>query len=413
MVDNPRREWVVSADRSQPEDSSTDVTPVAGVLTVTAPATEAGRSVAVEPDGTTVGRDVTCDLTLASDDIELHHAVVRQHGSLYVVEDLGSRNRTRLNGEPVVGTRPLLDGDHLSLADVEVVFHLLPLPVRQPRRPGPYANERWRSADLTDPQGHETEAARRPLSRELREAPGFSAPALVLAVMGAMVTTTLTGVAGAGPWGTLMGAAVGPVVTTTFTTKRAGEKGRVRTAAIIILTLAAVVITWVGIGLADRAAGRSIIPGTEDRPNTFPGPVAGPEQTTPSRVATSSPSESASPSATASSTASGPAATVSPVVLDCGTTGEGSTVTCPELTISSTGAEGLNITQIELTGDDAGDFIAHEECVGRTLAPGETCTMTVDFQPQAAGPRQAVLVIHQNIPPPDTGTRVDLIGQVE
>jgi len=389
----------VSEDRIPRPDESTDAVAWTGVLTVTEPPTQAGRSVAVGPDGTTVGRDATCDLALASEHIGRHQAVVRLHGNLYVVEDLGSTSPTQLNGVPVTGTRPLHDGDRLTFADVEVEFRMMVVSSRQLRRSRPHPHDDAPAEQKT------------PLRQELREAPGFSTGALMLAVLGAVVSTTLTGAAGAGPWGTLVGAAVGPVVTTTFTTKKAGEKGRVRTAVIVILSLTALAITVIGIGIADRAAGHSVIPGTTDRAATFP-------QVNPAGNSSPTPSVTPSPTETGSAgstlrTESVPVPAVDPLTLDCGQTSAGSTVTCPVLTIANIGPSVLEITAVEVTGDAADDFSAREDCVGTMLNQGETCTMTVEFKPQSFGQRSAVLVIHQNVPPPDTGTRVSLIGVAE
>jgi CheY-like chemotaxis protein len=46
------------------------------------------------------------------------------------VEDLGSRNGTRLNGEPVAGARPLADGDRLELARLAFRVRLTGPPAR-------------------------------------------------------------------------------------------------------------------------------------------------------------------------------------------------------------------------------------------------------------------------------------------
>jgi pSer/pThr/pTyr-binding forkhead associated (FHA) protein len=388
-------------DRAQPNGA-----PLGGVLTVTAPPTQAGRSVAVGPRGTTVGRDATCDLALASEHIGRHQAVVRVHGTLYVVEDLGSKIPTLLNGAPVVGTRPLHDGDRLTFADVDVQFRLMALQAGPPRGSSPSAAEHWRQDAATDLLASAPDGTRWPLRQELRESHGFSATALLLAVLGTVVATALTGAAGAGQWGTLVGAAVGPVVTTTFTTKKAGEKGRVRTATIIVLSVAALVITWVGIGLADQVAGESVIPGTRDRSSTFPMPAGGGEK---------SPDGGGGAS---TEPAPGPQF-LAPQAIDCGTIGVGASVPCPAVEIRSVGTEVLRITRVEVTGNDRGDFMPGEQCAGTEISPGDSCTLTVDFNPSSQGTdellpddRTATLVIHENLPSPDTGIRVELTGVV-
>src|SRR5262249_58383302 len=94
---------------------------------------------------------------------------------------------------------------------------------------------------------------------------------LLLAVLGSVVGTVLARAAGIGPWGTLAGAAILAVVSTTFSPRKFGENGRVRAAAITVLTLVALTVTWSGVSLADHAAGRSVLPGPGQRQNTFPG----------------------------------------------------------------------------------------------------------------------------------------------
>ena len=64
-----------------------------------------------------VGSSGDNDLVLESDDyISSHHAVIKAEGSGLHITDLGSRNGTRVNGEPLAGTgRPLLPGDQIEL----------------------------------------------------------------------------------------------------------------------------------------------------------------------------------------------------------------------------------------------------------------------------------------------------------
>ena len=77
---------------------------------------------------------------------------------------------------------------------------------------------------------------------------------------------------------------------------------------------------------------------------------------------------------------------------------------------SGTGVAALHITSVDVTGANKDDFQAGNDCSNKTLEPGQTCTMTVQFQPSTAGERTAVLVIHQNIPLPDQGTPLHLVG---
>jgi hypothetical protein len=97
--------------------------------------------------------------------------------------------------------------------------------------------------------------------------------------------------------------------------------------------------------------------------------------------------------------------------LNCGSADVGAAPsggTC-EVTIKSTGVVALEITGAEVTGANSGDFTADGKCQG-TLAPNQSCVMTVQFRPSGTGERNATLVIHQNLPPPDHGTPLHLTG---
>jgi hypothetical protein len=114
-----------------------------------------------------------------------------------------------------------------------------------------------------------------------------------------------------------------------------------------------------------------------------------------------------------------PAIEVEPLSLSCGAADvAASPVSCGDgVTIKSTGVAKLHITRVNVSGPNSADFLPGEECVDQWLQPAEnpdqadSCTMTVQFQPSAGGERNATLVIHQNLPKPDTGTVVALAGR--
>ena len=58
-----------------------------------------------------IGRDPDCDCVLADDTISARHARFSYHHSQWWVEDLGSRNGTGLNGEPLTTPTILIHGD--------------------------------------------------------------------------------------------------------------------------------------------------------------------------------------------------------------------------------------------------------------------------------------------------------------
>jgi hypothetical protein len=247
----------------------------------------------------------------------------------------------------------------------------------------------------------------RSLRRDLQEAPGFSTWALLLAVLGSVAGTIITSAFGTGHWGILAGAAVGPVISTTFATKHTGERGGIRNAIVIILSVGALLITITGFTFADHVVGKSILPSPDPRAGTF---FPASQPSTPSFPA----SQPSTPSATPSdgSRSKGLAIQIQPSgLLDCGTAAVGAVAACPQpVTITSVGTDVLRITSIVMTGTDTQDFIPSQDCVGASLNSSQTCDLKVSFQPTAAGPRQATLVIHQNLPWPDQGTTITLTG---
>ena len=78
------------------------------------------------PEGVThVGRADENDIVLSGDLVSRRHARFHVKGSSLVIEDLGSRNGSQLNGAKLVGSLPLKAGDTLSVGENQ-------LQVRQP-----------------------------------------------------------------------------------------------------------------------------------------------------------------------------------------------------------------------------------------------------------------------------------------
>ena len=73
-----------------------------------------------------VGRDREAAVCLDAASVSRHHARIQVEGPRATLEDLGSRNGTRLNGERVCGTRELQDGDAVRLGDVQLLYRSLP-----------------------------------------------------------------------------------------------------------------------------------------------------------------------------------------------------------------------------------------------------------------------------------------------
>jgi DNA-binding response OmpR family regulator len=82
-----------------------------------------GREHRLPPLTATIGRAVECDVVIASKSVSREHTRLRREGRRWFVDDLGSTNGTYLNGERVINSMALLDGDSLKVGDVTFVFH--------------------------------------------------------------------------------------------------------------------------------------------------------------------------------------------------------------------------------------------------------------------------------------------------
>jgi DNA-binding response OmpR family regulator len=82
----------------------------------------AGQRFTLEREITTIGRAEECDIHVPDPLASRRHAQVRREPWRYVLEDLGSRNGTLVNGEAVSGERPLQHGDTIHIATTPLRF---------------------------------------------------------------------------------------------------------------------------------------------------------------------------------------------------------------------------------------------------------------------------------------------------
>jgi len=75
-----------------------------------------GRRWFIEKEKVTIGRSEDCDIVLAERQISRYHAQIRRTDSHYILEDLGSKNGTYVNGRQVTEPCILQDGDEIQIA---------------------------------------------------------------------------------------------------------------------------------------------------------------------------------------------------------------------------------------------------------------------------------------------------------
>jgi pSer/pThr/pTyr-binding forkhead associated (FHA) protein len=82
-----------------------------------------GQRWAIDRDEYIIGRGGDSTLVLPERQVSRHHVKILNDNGRYLLQDLGSKNGTHLNGTQVTGTVPLQDGDEIQIAlCVKLVF---------------------------------------------------------------------------------------------------------------------------------------------------------------------------------------------------------------------------------------------------------------------------------------------------
>lgn len=70
-----------------------------------------------------IGRGGECDLVLPERQVSRQHVKILRENGRFILQDLGSKNGTHLNGKQVIGRVPLQDGDEIQIAlAVKLIF---------------------------------------------------------------------------------------------------------------------------------------------------------------------------------------------------------------------------------------------------------------------------------------------------
>jgi serine phosphatase RsbU (regulator of sigma subunit) len=79
----------------------------------------------LEKDRILLGRNANCDIVFPPNDFSVsrEHAVIIRSQDKFFIEDLGSRNGTYVNNQPVSARVPLKDNDRIRICDFQYSFH--------------------------------------------------------------------------------------------------------------------------------------------------------------------------------------------------------------------------------------------------------------------------------------------------
>jgi len=83
----------------------------------------AGQQWTISSDVFLIGRGGECHLVLPERQVSRQHIKILREGGRFILQDLGSKNGTHLNGMRVTGRAPIQDGDEIQVAlCVKLVF---------------------------------------------------------------------------------------------------------------------------------------------------------------------------------------------------------------------------------------------------------------------------------------------------
>lgn len=67
-------------------------------------------------DSLLIGRDVNCDVVIPDRQVSRQHARITKNGAVVMLEDLGSKNGTYLNGQIITEPKQLTEADEITVA---------------------------------------------------------------------------------------------------------------------------------------------------------------------------------------------------------------------------------------------------------------------------------------------------------
>ena len=94
----------------------------------------------VPPGETVLGRSPECHITIDDPLVSREHAKIILNGDVVILRDLGSRNGSKINGQPLVGEIELKDGDRIRIGNQDMAFSKVVAPKRPGRPTGSLRN---------------------------------------------------------------------------------------------------------------------------------------------------------------------------------------------------------------------------------------------------------------------------------
>ncbi len=85
-----------------------------------------GAKIAVKKDRFLIGRSSKCNLCAGSTAVSRKHCAISRSGTQVLIEDMGSRNGTLVNGEKIAGKVELSSGDEITVGPLRFLLTITP-----------------------------------------------------------------------------------------------------------------------------------------------------------------------------------------------------------------------------------------------------------------------------------------------
>ncbi|MFN8512849.1 MAG: choice-of-anchor D domain-containing protein [Chloroflexia bacterium] len=105
-----------------------------------------------------------------------------------------------------------------------------------------------------------------------------------------------------------------------------------------------------------------------------------------------------------------PVVEITPASLDFGNQQVGTTSPAKTVTLKNNGTAALTISSVAITVGGADFTKVADTCAGQVVNPGQSCTISVVFNPTTGGPRAGLLTITDNVPSAGSIQTVSLTG---
>jgi serine phosphatase RsbU (regulator of sigma subunit) len=148
-----------------------------------------GTTYSLRADRTILGRNADCHVVINVPAVSREHALIQFVNDQYYIEDLGSRNKTYVNDEPLEPNRRRRLSDQDTIRICDTIFHFLESSNKIPLPPEWAPGGQGEAEDFEDSGSSTVEATLSPSSRQLLQAQPAERLAMIMEIAAELAQT--------------------------------------------------------------------------------------------------------------------------------------------------------------------------------------------------------------------------------